>query len=164
MTDFGVCLQDLSVSPCNYLSDFLSGCFECENAAYVCGDIKAIDILELDFQFQCKRLSEMREKGRCYTSQASKSWIHKHTKSLQILRELINLMKTEKVGNLVRFSSNDSNFYVSDIIERNITTIPLSLQSPEDTIDFLTSKEVSNGNIPEEMFPLLEVYGISTNN
>ena len=128
-----------------------------------CGDKKAIETLDLDLSFQRQRLAHIRSSDNFELSQATKNWCYNHSQSVDLLQQLIKLMKTEKYGNLIRFSQKFSEFFVTDVATRTLTRIPIALPSPAARAN--SGIDVDEGNdrsIPDEMTPLLEAYGIDT--
>ena len=111
LTETGVCVQELAVTPCNYINDFLSGCFGCENACYICGDESAIRTLEHDLRFQQVRLKRIEQSKESFKSQGTRDWWVIHSQGVSILEQLIVLLKKSKQGNLVRIAADKKFFF-----------------------------------------------------
>ncbi|MBN0871569.1 hypothetical protein JTL93_35595, partial [Pseudomonas aeruginosa] len=59
VTSTGLCTQNLNVTPCNYLNDFVSQCFMCPDTCHIAGDVKTIEFFEKDLSFQTLRLESV---------------------------------------------------------------------------------------------------------
>lgn len=131
VTSTGLCTQNLNVTPCNYLNDFVSQCFMCPETCHIAGDEKAIDFLEKDLSFQIVRLDSVACDPRLPTSQAMKQWYVIHSRNTHILSLLIDLMKNSPVGTIIRYSNNNANFNLTDLNTMTITKVACALPDSE---------------------------------
>ena len=164
VTSTGICTQDLIVTPCDFLNDFVSQCFMCSEACHVAGDEKAIDFLEKDLLFQTKRLASVECDSRLKNSKAMKQWYVLHSRNTHILTTLIELMKLSPKGSIIRYSSNEQGFHISDLPSRTIALVKCATPDLEAKLNRLL--EQRNANPPPNANPqlqsLLSTFGISS--
>ncbi len=163
VTSTGVCTQNLNVTPCNYLNDFVSQCFMCPETCHVAGDEKAIDFLEKDLSFQTVRLESVVCDLRLPTSQAMKQWYVIHSRNTHILSLLIDLMKSSSVGTIIRYSSTDAEFSLTDLntmlIKKNACALPDFEGRLKGIIEAKTTNATSDTN--PQLRSLLSSFGLS---
>lgn len=163
VTSTGLCTQNLNVTPCNYLNDFVSQCFQCSESCHIAGDEKAISLFEKDFSFQSLRLERVACDTRLPTSQAMKSWYVIHSRNTHILFSLIDLMRKSPVGTIIRYSNIDSEFVLSDLDTRNITKVSCTLPDFGAQLKHIcesnTSVSVSSAN--PQLRSILSTFGLS---
>lgn len=127
VTSTGICAQNLIVSPCEYLNDFVSSCFMCPNACHVAGDTDAIATLEKDCQFQQKRLEAVRADARLAVSKAMQDWFILHNRNTQVLAQLVQLMKEQPKGTVISFNDKGQQFNLVDTKTKAITHVVAKL-------------------------------------
>jgi hypothetical protein len=159
-TDTGICVQELSVIPCDYINDFLSGCFGCDEACYVCGDTKAIKIFEYDLKFQIKRLDRMKSTQNSFISKAKRDWWIKHSQGVILLEQLIKILKEQKIGELVRISSDKNKFYITDTKTKTIQEKNIALPSTKEILKKIKSGGASSSRIPINMQSLVSSFNL----
>ncbi|WP_390482940.1 hypothetical protein [Pseudomonas guariconensis] len=163
LTSTGVCTQNLNVTPCNYLNDFVSQCFMCPEACHIAGDEKAIDFLEKDLSFQTVRLESVACDLRLPTSQAMKQWYVIHSRNTHILSLLIDLMKSSPIGAIIRYSSTNAEFSLTDLNTMIIQKVSCALPDFEGRlkriIEDKTASETSDTN--PQLRSLLSSFGLS---
>lgn len=164
VTSTGICTQDLIVTPCDFLNDFVSQCFMCSETCHVAGDEKAIDFLEKDLLFQTKRLASVECDQRLKNSQAMKQWYVLHSRNTHILSALINLMKVSPKGSIIRYSSGNQGFQLTDLPSKTTTLVTCATPDLEAKLNRLL-KQRSDGNPPianTQLQSLLSTFGISS--
>jgi hypothetical protein len=160
ITETGICVQELSVSPCNYINNFLNGCFGCESACYVCGDQKAIEIFKYDIQFQTARLEAYKSQQNISLSSANKKWWVNHSQGVALLEQLIEVLNTSLLGNLVRISTDKKNIFITNPKTKEVQEVKLSIPPVETLLKKIDCVQTINNNVPEEMKALLFSFGI----
>ncbi|QGT82225.1 hypothetical protein [Pseudomonas coronafaciens] len=115
ITSTGVCMQDLNVTPCDYLNDFVAQCFKCAQACYVAGDQEAVTLLSKDLAYQYSRLEAVASDLRLHSSQAMQRWYLLHSRNTHILKKLIALMKVESLGALISYTESSTEFTINRI-------------------------------------------------
>ncbi|HDZ45955.1 hypothetical protein LCGC14_0168200 [marine sediment metagenome] len=164
VTSTGVCIQELNVSPCEYLNDFVSQCFMCSSSCHIAGDQKAIDLFEKDFVYQKARLDQVRNDSRVKVSKAMQDWLVLHHRNTEVLQSLILLMKEYPVGSIIRFSQSISEFKVTDLSTKKVETIRFSLPGSNSEMESLQSIETSHVDLGIEnsdLNNLLSNFGLS---
>jgi len=164
VTSTGVCIQELNVSPCEYLNDFVSQCFMCSSACHIAGDQKAIDLFEKDFVYQKARLDQVSNDSRVKVSKAMQDWVVIHHRNTEVLKSLILLMKEYPVGSIIRFSQRISEFKVTDLSTKKVETIRFALPDSNSGLKSLQSTETSHVDLGAEnsdLNNLLSNFGLS---
>lgn len=162
ITSTGICTQDLNVSPCDYLNGFITQCFMCPETCHVAGDEKAIEFLATDLSFQSARLESVERDPRLANSQAMGAWYVIHSRNQRILTQLIELMKTETVGSLIRYSSERSEFCITDLNTRGSHIILCALPDATGRLKEIVDKSSALGSaVNPELQNLLSMFGIS---
>lgn len=163
ITSTGICTQNLNVSPCGYLNDFVSQCFLCPEACHVAGDLPAIELLEKDYLYQRSRLDSIVSDPRCKNSAAMKQWYILHSKNTLILTLLINMMKTQSIGSIIRYSKSSSEFHLTDVNTLSVAKVAFTVPDFEAelsiALDSLDSAEVVQSN--PKLVSLLSSFGLS---
>ncbi|TMO56994.1 hypothetical protein [Pseudoalteromonas phenolica] len=162
VTETGICTQELTVTPCNYINSFLSGCLLCENSCYVCGDSSSINILEQDLKFQKYRLLKIRKIKSKFLSDANKDWWVQHSQSVRILEELIKILKEHETGLLVRFASHKACFFITDLNEKRTDEILLSLPTESELLKALEVELDNENTIPDDMESIIASFGLKS--
>ena len=161
ITDTGICVQELSVTPCNYINNFLSGCFLCESSCYICGDTDAIKLLEYDLRFQSIRLARLSKQENIFKSPCKKDWYLKHPKEVALLEQLIQILKNGLHGNIARISTEEKKFFITNPKTNVIDEVKLTISSDENILNQITDKTSSISSIPEGMTALLSSFGVT---
>lgn len=164
VTSTGVCIQELNVSPCEYLNDFVSQCFMCSSACHIAGDQKAIDLFEKDFLYQKARLDQVSNDSRVKVSKAMQDWLVIHHRNTEVLQSLILLMKECPVGSIIRFSQRISEFKVTDLSTKKVETIRFALPDSNSEMKILRTIETSHVDLGVEnsdLNNLLSNFGLS---
>lgn len=130
-TSTGVCTQNLITSPCDYLNDFVSSCFLCPNSCHVAGDQSAIDFLDRDYQFQCRRLKAVEKDKRLTVSKAMQDWFITHKRNTDILSQLVKLMKETPMGTVITFNKKTAQFNLVDVQTKQIEHVVAKLSNSE---------------------------------
>ncbi|WP_454843155.1 MULTISPECIES: hypothetical protein [Pseudomonas] len=163
VTSTGLCTQNLNVTPCNYLNDFVSQCFMCPETCHIAGDVKTIEFLEKDLSFQTVRLESVACDPRLPNSQAMKQWYLIHSRNTHILSMLTDLMRSRPVGTVIRYSNNNAEFSLTDLNTMIITKVACALPDFEarlkGVIEDKTARTASDAN--PELRSLLSSFGLS---
>ncbi|MDA0423791.1 MULTISPECIES: hypothetical protein [Stutzerimonas stutzeri group] len=163
VTSTGLCTQNLNVTPCNYLNDFVSQCFMCPETCHIAGDVKTIEFFEKDLSFQTLRLESVACDPRLPNSQAMRQWYLIHSRNTHILSMLNDLMKSKPVGTMIRYSNKNSEFSLTDLNTKIITKVACALPDFEarlkGIIEDKTARTASDAN--PELRSLLSSFGLS---
>lgn len=127
ITSTGICTQELNVTPCDYLNDFVSQCFMCSASCHVAGDTKAIQFFEKDYEAQVSRLALVSKDRRLPNSEAMQKWFIIHSRNTHVLACLIDFLKKLNAGLIVRFSAPTSEFHITDPITKEIKRIQCTI-------------------------------------
>ncbi|WP_429520496.1 hypothetical protein [Pseudomonas sp. 2725] len=159
----GLCTQNLNVTPCNYLNDFVSQCFLCPETCHIAGDINAIGMFEKDLSFQVVRLESVAGDLRLPSSQAMKKWYIIHSRNVHVLSMLIDLMKSCSAGTTIRYSNKDSEFNLIDLDTMVIKRVACALPNFEAHLKNLFVGEGMNATADTnpQLRSLLSSFGLS---
>ena len=163
LTSTGLCTQNLNVTPCNYLNDFVSQCFLCPETCHIAGDINAIGMFEKDLSFQVVRLESVAGDLRLPSSQAMKKWYIIHSRNVHVLSMLIDLMKSCSAGTTIRYSNKDSEFNLIDLDTMVIKRVACALPNFEAHLKNLFVGEGMNATADTnpQLRSLLSSFGLS---
>ncbi|EOD1639239.1 hypothetical protein ACJE3J_005679 [Pseudomonas aeruginosa] len=163
ITSTGLCTQNLNVSPCNYLNDFVSQCFMCSEACHVAGDEKAVALFEKDLSFQMARLNAVECDTRLAISRAMQQWYVIHSQNVCILSSLIELMRDCPVGTVIRYSNSGSEFFLTDTSTMEVKRVASAIPDYEAHLKGII--EEKNPSVTPEVNPqlrsLLSSFGLS---
>ncbi len=125
----GVCTQNLIVTPCQYLNDFLTQCVGCPKSCHISHDQQAISILQQDLSVQEKRLLSVQSRPQFRSSQAMQEWFKLHLINTERLRQLISLMTDSKIppGSLIRMIVDSAEFRISNLKAKQVEVRKLAL-------------------------------------
>jgi len=144
ITSTGVCTQNLNVTPCEYLNDFIAHCFLCPEACYIAGDEKAITLLDKDCKYQQLRLESVTTDLRIKNSQAMQQWFKLHSSNTQVLSQLISLMKEQTKGNVIKYTQNKCEFRITNLSTGKVTNVKAEISSP----DIQLKSILNDNNLP----------------
>ncbi|WP_277058606.1 hypothetical protein [Trichlorobacter lovleyi] len=164
VTSTGICTQLLITSPCDYLNDFVSNCFLCPNSCHVAGDQNAIDFLDRDHRFQCRRLETVEKDTRLTVSKAMQDWLITHTRNTEILSQLIQLMKEAPKGTVITFNKKAAQFNLVDVQTKQIEHITAKLSNAEHALNKALEEHNKPKKQPESnkrLINLLATYNLT---
>lgn len=163
VTSTGVCTQDLNVTPCNFLNDFVAQCFMCPDSCHIAGDEQSVAFFEKDLAFQNTRLELVACDPRLSNSQAMKHWYAIHSRNTRLLSMLIDLMKKCPKGTIIRYSNNENQFQLTDLHTKRITKVACDLPDPEDSLKRLLARKKSSAKTCEnpQLQSLLTSFGLA---
>ncbi|WLI04539.1 hypothetical protein PSH66_18190 [Pseudomonas sp. FP597] len=163
LTSTGLCTQNLNVTPCNYLNDFVSHCFMCPETCHVAGDKKAIELFEKDLAFQVARIESVVNDPRLSTSSAMQKWYVIHSRNTHVLSLLIDLMRSSHSGMTIRYSNKKSEFSLVDLNSMVIKKTACALPDFEACLSGIIESKVANAksDINPELSSLLSSFGLS---
>jgi len=161
VTSTGVCAQNLITSPCDYLNDFVSSCVLCPSSCHVAGDQNAIDFLDRDHQFQCRRLKTVEKDKRLTVSKAMQDWFITHKRNTDILSQLVQLMKEMPMGTVITFNKKTAQFNLVNIQTKQIEHVVAKLSNFEHGLSKALEQHNKSKRQPEfnkELTDLLATY------
>lgn len=163
VTSTGICTQDLHVTPCNYLNDFVAQCFMCPDSCHIADDEESIAFLEKDLALQSARLETVSEDPRLANSQAMKKWYEIHSRNSYILSMLISLMKESPKGTVIRFSKGKSEFSLIELNSNIITRVACAIPNTEARLKRLLEHKSQNTehSCNPQLHSLLSTFGLS---
>lgn len=162
LTSTGLCTQNLNVTPCNYLNDFVSHCFMCPEACHVAGDENAIELFEKDLAYQVARLESVASDSRLPTSSAMRKWYIIHSRNSHVLSLLIDLMKSSPAGMTIRYSSKNAEFSLIDLNSMVIKKIASALPDFEACLNGIIESKLATAKSDNnaELSSLLSSFGL----
>lgn len=163
ITSTGICTQELHVTPCDYLNDFVSQCFMCSASCHIAGDTKSIQFFEKDYEAQVTRLALVSKDKRLPSSAAMQKWFVVHSRNTHVLASLIGFLKQFKAGSIIRFSSPTGEFHIADPITNGVQRIQCAIPDFERKLHSLMAEynpeTSSNDNV--QLQSLLLSFGLS---
>lgn len=157
VTSTGLCTQNLTVSPCEFLNDFSAQCFGCAKSCHIAHDDESISLLSEDLSAQKARLVKVVGMPTFDKSEAMKSWYKIHLFNTEKLQQLIEIMTDDKVkkGSLIRLLSAENQFRISDLEQKTVEHRKLMLPDLNETFTKLLIDKTNNENDNEGLLSLL---------
>lgn len=127
VTSTGVCVQNLTLTPCSYFNDFESQCSLCSSSCHVAHDEEAICFLQKDIEFQRSRLDDVVKKDNFHFSKGAQKWFKAHYKNTEALEQLVALMKDPNIkkGSIIRLVHKSNEFRITDLDVLKVECKPL---------------------------------------
>ena len=164
VTDTGVCIQELSAYPCEYLNDFMNGCYGCQSACYICQDAGAIKLFEKDLEIQQDRIKTIESEKKYTFSDAAKNWFVIHTQAVYALEKLIHILKTYDIGLLVRLSQDNETIYITDTKTGEVEEFKVLLPQEKEILETLKINPVKPlSPIPQGMLEIIQSEEVKRN-
>jgi hypothetical protein len=160
VTSTGVCTQELNLSPCEYLNDFVSQCFMCPAACHAAQDDSAIAFLEKDYRVQVARLERVRSDPKINSSKAMSDWYFIHYRNTSILSALIELMKKYESGTIIRYSNRTNEFKAIDLNLKCIETVRLHLPDSDEALKIQLITSIIPDSQNDGLTNLLAKFGL----
>ena len=131
-TGVGLCLQDLTESPCAFFNDFEENCIGCSKSAYCKGDRKSLLRMQQDLEIQEARLSDPLLNEHLSINQLSQRWFKIHFAKVERYKALIDLMQDDEIpdGSLIRPLDSTPGFAVIDLKNKNRVLKEIALSDP----------------------------------
>lgn len=159
ITSSGICTQNLMVTPCNYLNDFLTQCALCSKSCHVAHDKDAITLLNKDIEFQGARLEEVKTHPSFQTSTSRQKWFKLHFRNTETLKQLIELMNDKNIeeGSLIRVVNGSNEFHITNLKTKKVEIKPLLIPSVDQqlSIELINKEETQEDSIIND---LLEMF------
>lgn len=166
ITATGICTQNLTTSPCTYLSDFVSHCALCSSSCHFSHDEKAIGILKKDLMYQQVRLDKVKSDPKLNTNTVLQRWFTVHFTNTAILEQLIELMMHEDIaiGSAIRYVKDNNAFRITDLKKRTVKDVKALLPDSKSELECLLKSVSDNNDSPKsaniELDNLLSRFGI----
>ena len=162
VTSTGVCVQNLTLTPCSYFNDFESQCSLCSSSCHVAHDEEAICFLQKDIEFQRSRLDDVLKKDNFHFSKGAQKWFKAHYKNTEVLEQLVALMKDPSIkkGSIIRLVHKSNEFRITDLDVLKVECRPLLLINEEEE---LTKALASNtdGETDDSLEELNRLLGVT---
>ncbi|WP_375277314.1 hypothetical protein [Pseudoalteromonas marina] len=158
-TSSGVCVQNLMITPCSYFNDFETQCALCSKSCHVAHDEEAIKLLESDIKYQRERVAQVTYQADRGLSQAKKDWYKIHCTNIEVLSQLVDIMKDSNVkkGSFIRLVTKHNEFRITDLDTKKVERKVLSLPDVESELDKLLTSEKDKKQTNETLNYLLEM-------
>ncbi|WP_458734158.1 hypothetical protein [Zobellella taiwanensis] len=147
-TSTGICTQNITVTPCEYLNDFVSQCFLCPQACYICGDEESISLLSKDYEYQSRRLSAIESDKRILTSKAMQRWFKIHYTNTYILNQLIEVLKNNTKGAIVELSVKNNTIKINGYNGNEFHSIELNLPDADSALSLIKRNITKPSSLP----------------
>ncbi|MGO2356005.1 MAG: hypothetical protein ACTH58_14885 [Marinomonas foliarum] len=132
----GFCTQNLTISPCTYMSDFETQCALCSSSCHVTHDSKAIDLLHKDLKVQTHRLEEVQKAHNFETSEGMQKWYKTHYNNSCMLKNLIGVLSDDaiKPGCSVRLLTRSNRIRITNLETKTVEEETLALPNTEQAL------------------------------
>ncbi|MFM2608098.1 hypothetical protein AAFX30_10785 [Vibrio chagasii] len=118
----GFCTQNLSLSPCTYMSDFETQCALCSSSCHVTHDSEAIALLQKDLKVQKSNLQRVLDSSNFTTSAWMQKWYKTHYCNTSMLKKLIDILceDTLQPGHLVRLLTRSQTIRITNLETKTV--------------------------------------------
>ncbi|PKH87899.1 hypothetical protein [Colwellia sp. Bg11-28] len=132
----GFCVQNLTLSPCTYMTEFMTQCALCPSSCHIAHDSKAIELLKKDLQVQMHNLEQVQGAINFETSSGMQEWYETHYKNTSMIKNLIEVLsdKSIKEGSIVRFLTRSNVMRITDLKTKTVTENKLSLPNSKEAL------------------------------
>ncbi|MGI9920190.1 hypothetical protein [Vibrio owensii] len=129
ISEVGFCTQDLTLTPCTYMTEFETQCTLCSSSCHITHDGDAIELLKKDLVIQEHNLKEVQEAINFATSEGMQQWYETHYKNTCMLKSLIEVLSDDSIkeGAIVRFLTRSNVIRITDLETKTVTERKLSL-------------------------------------
>ncbi|WP_299136563.1 hypothetical protein [uncultured Vibrio sp.] len=155
VSEVGFCAQDLTISPCTYMTEFETQCTLCSSSCHIAHDEYAIELLQKDLAVQNHNLKRVVEAINFATSKGMQQWYEMHYQNTCMLKSLIEVLSDNSIkeGAIVRFLTRSNTVRITDLETKTVAERKLSLPDAKKALqNALTatkalSKDVSKDNL-----------------
>ncbi|RPH16496.1 MAG: hypothetical protein CBB67_015125 [Alteromonadaceae bacterium TMED7] len=160
ITSSGVCVQNLTLTPCSYYNDFETQCILCPQSCHVAHDDEAIKLIECDVKYQRQRIDNVVSDERLHFRKGMQDWFKAHHKNVEVLEQLLELMKDPNIkkGSFIRLVSKHNEFRITDLDTKTVACKMLSLTDTEaELAKILTTKTEAANHDDDYLNDILEM-------
>uniref|UniRef100_UPI0019F1FCFA hypothetical protein n=1 Tax=Vibrio anguillarum TaxID=55601 RepID=UPI0019F1FCFA len=110
VSEVGFCTQDLTLTPCTYMTEFETQCTLCSSSCHIAHDDDAIELLKKDLTIQKHNLKQIQQAVNFATSDGMQKWYQTHYRNTCMLKNLVKVLsdKSIKEGSIVRFLTSSN--------------------------------------------------------
>lgn len=132
----GFCVQNLTLSPCTYMTEFETQCTLCPSSCHIAHDSKAIELLKKDLLVQTRNLEQVQGAINFATSDGKQKWYKTHYKNTSMMKNLVEVLsdKSIKEGCIVRFLTRSNVMRITDLDTKTVTERKLSLPNAKEAL------------------------------
>ncbi len=133
VTEVGFCVQNLTLSPCTYMTEFETQCTLCPSSCHITHDTEAIDLLKKDIKIQTHNLKKVSNSINFSTSNGMQKWYKTHYKNTSLMRNLVEVLSDTSIkeGCIVRYISRSNTMRITDLDTKAVKERKLSLPDVE---------------------------------
>lgn len=132
----GFCVQNLTLSPCTYMTEFETQCSLCPSSCHIAHDSDAIELLKKDLLVQTRNLKQVQGAINFTTSAGMQEWYKTHCKNTSMMKNLVDVLsdKSIKEGSIVRFLTRSNVIRITDLETKTVTEQKLSLPNAKEAL------------------------------
>lgn len=136
VTEVGFCTQNLTLSPCTYMTEFETQCTLCPSSCHIAHDEDAIQLLTKDLKVQTHNLEQVQNAINFATSDGMQQWYLTHYRNTCLLKNLIGVLsdQTIKQGSVVRYLTSSNAVRITDLDTKTVSERKLTLPNPDDAL------------------------------
>ncbi|MEZ8778666.1 hypothetical protein AB6D85_13685 [Vibrio splendidus] len=136
ISEVGFCTQDLTLTPCSYMTEFETQCTLCSSSCHITHDEEAIELLKKDLAIQNYNLKQVQEAINFATSNGMQQWYQTHYRNTCMLKNLIEVLSDESIkeSSIVRVLTHPNVMRITDLETKTVTEKILSLPDAEEAL------------------------------
>ncbi|WP_067581827.1 hypothetical protein [Endozoicomonas ascidiicola] len=136
VTEVGFCVQNLTLSPCTYMTEFETQCTLCPSSCHIAHDKDSIELLKKDLKVQTHNLEQVQNTINFTTSDGMKQWYSTHYRNTCLLKNLVDVLsdKSIKQGSIVRYLTSSNTVRITDLDTKTVSERELTLPNPDEAL------------------------------
>lgn len=141
----GFCVQNLTLSPCTYMTEFETQCTLCPSSCHIVQDSKAIELLEKDLKVQTYNLQKIQEHDNFLTSTSMQKWYKTHYGNTSMIKSLLSVLsdRSNPDGAIVRFLTLSNLIRITNLKTKTVIEQKLSLPDTENALQAAIEAKVN---------------------
>ncbi|MEC6832012.1 hypothetical protein VXS06_09585 [Photobacterium toruni] len=148
VNEVGFCTQDLTLTPCTYMTEFETQCTLCSSSCHIAHDKDAIELLNKDLTIQKHNLKQVQEAINFATSEGMQQWYETHYQNTCMLKSLIEVLSDDSIkeGAIVRFLTRSNVMRITDLETKTVTEHKLSLPDAKEALQAALAATTQTNN------------------
>ncbi|EGR1698501.1 hypothetical protein R1W14_001001 [Vibrio parahaemolyticus] len=136
VTEVGFCVQNLTLSPCTYMTEFETQCSLCPSSCHIAHDEEAIELLRKDLKVQAHNLERVQGTIDFAASDGKQKWYKTHYRNTSMMRNLVDILSdtTIKQGSIVRYLTSSNVVRITDLDTKTVAERKLTLPNPNEAL------------------------------
>lgn len=148
LTEVGFCVQNLTLSPCTYMTEFETQCTLCPSSCHIAHDKATIDLLKKDLKLQIHNLEQVQKAINFTTSDGMQEWYLTHYRNTCLLKSLIETLSDTTINknSIVRYLTSSNLIRITDLNTKTIIERKITLPNPKEALQVALEVKIKDKN------------------